>query len=342
MNNTVHKWLKWEFWPFWFFYIPVYILYLWLGIKARCFGFFTAANPSMYLGGFSAYSKYGILKKISPEYLPATVLLKHSNPEAVLARLTSENIQFPIILKPDLGERGFAVEKIDHPEGLKPYFEKGNIDELILQEYVSYPIELGVMYSRKASEPHGKITSVVMKEFLTITGDGIRTLQEIITADARATFYKDGLQELYKDQLSDLIPKGQALELVAIGNHCRGTTFLNANHLINDALHQVFDRISVPIKGYHFGRFDLRVPSLEDLYQGKNIKIMELNGAASEPAHIYDPNMPLMEAYRHLFAHWRRLYEISIENHQNGTPYHSAWEVIRAIRGRGQFKKTIK
>lgn len=342
MSNKIQKWLKWEFWPFWFFYIPVYALYIWLGIKARCFGFFTAANPSMYLGGFSAYSKHGILQKISPNYLPATILLKSSDPEIVLERLKTEGIGFPIILKPDLGERGFAVEKIDHPDGLRNYFNKGPIDELILQEYVSYPIELGVMYSRKASESQGKITSVVMKEFLKIKGDGTRRFQEIIQTDPRAKFYQEGLRELYKDRLTEVIPKGKELELVAIGNHCRGTTFLNANHLINPALHRVFDQIAVPIEGYHFGRFDLRVPSLEDLYQGQNIKIMELNGAASEPAHIYDPNMPLMSAYRDLFAHWRRLYEISIQNHQNGTPYHSAWEVIRAIRGRGQFKKTIK
>ena len=67
---------------------------------------------------------------------------------------------------------------------------------------------------------------------------------------------------------------------------------------------------------------------------------MELNGAASEPAHIYDPNMSLLKAYRHLFAHWQRLFEISIENHHNGVPYTSAIEVWRAVRQRGEFKNS--
>ena len=117
--------------------------------------------------------------------------------------------------------------------------------------------------------------------------------------------------------------------------------FLNGNHLINDQLLDVFDRIAKPIKGFHFGRFDLRVTSLEDLYQGKNIRVLELNGAASEPAHIYDPQMSLLKAYHHLFGHWQRLYEISIENHKNGTPYNSIWSLYKALKRRGDFKKSI-
>ena len=60
---------------------------------------------------------------------------------------------------------------------------------------------------------------------------------------------------------------------------------------------------------------------MEDLYTGQNIKIMELNGANSEPAHIYDPKMPILKAYRFLFNHWSNLYQISVRNHENGINY---------------------
>ena len=302
-------------------------------------GFFTAANPIMKHGGFTDYSKYKVLAAIDKNYLPKTEFLTHASVSAVKELMQSSGISYPIILKPDIGERGFGVEKIDTDQGLEKYFKHhSKIEDLILQEYVGYTIELGVMYSRKASEASGQISSVVMKQFLTITGDGIHKLEYLFKNDSRAKFYADSLLELYTTELNLVLKNQETKELVAIGNHCRGTMFLDANHLINDQLLDVFDAIAIPIKGYHFGRFDLRVNSLEDLYQGKNIKIMELNGAASEPAHIYDPNMSLLKAYRHLFAHWQRLFEISVENHHKGVPYTSAFEVWRAVRQRGEFK----
>lgn len=342
MNNSMNKWLKWEFWPFWVFYFPLYIKYLWLALKARSLAFFTVANPLMEFGGFVDYSKYNVLKAIDKNYLPVTTFFEKADATIVLQKMQEIHLDFPVILKPDKGERGFGVEKIDTKQDLKEYFKKyGAIEKLILQEYVAYPIELGVMYSRKASEKNGKITSVVLKEFLTITGNGKDTLQELLHTNKRAAFYIDDLLVTYKDSLQIILPKDKNKELVAIGNHCRGTTFLNANHLINSQLHKVFDAISLPIKGFHFGRYDLRVATIDDLYEGKNIKIMELNGAASEPAHIYDPNMPLKKAYKYLFAHWQRLYDISIENKKNGNEYSNSWNLYLAMKHNVKFKKEI-
>jgi hypothetical protein len=48
---------------------------------------------------------------------------------------------------------------------------------------------------------------------------------------------------------------------------------------------------------------------------------MELNGANSEPAHIYDPNMPLMQAYKDLITHWKTIYKISVLNNKQGIKY---------------------
>ena len=78
--------------------------------------------------------------------------------------------------------------------------------------------------------------------------------------------------------MDTIIAQGEVKHLVVIGNHARGTTFLNANHLITPQLIDVFDAISKQVEGYNFGRYDIRVPSLEDLYAGRNIKILELNG----------------------------------------------------------------
>ena len=116
------------------------------------------------------------------------------------------------------------------------------------------------------------------------------------------------------------MPKGETRILEPIGNHCRGTKFKNANYLINEQLHEVFNAIALPIEGFFYGRFDMKVRSVEDLYLGQHIKIMELNGVSSEPGHIYDPSSTLLQAYRDLTWHWKLVADIAKENRDLGIP----------------------
>ena len=122
------------------------------------------------------------------------------------------------------------------------------------------------------------------------------------------------------------------MDLEPIGNHCRGTTFYNANKLINDQLIDVFNRIAKQIEGYYYGRFDLKVPNLQDLYAGRNIKIMELNGVSSEVAHVYDPDYKLIRAYRDIAKHMDYIYQISKENYKKGIPHDSLWSFLKDLK----------
>ena len=322
------KTLKWEFWPFWIFYIPIYAQWLWYSLKSRSLVFFSAANPAMNLGGFSAYSKYDILNLIPKHVLPSMFLLStnaHSNTKKLLDK---HRINFPLIAKPDHGERGFGVVLIKSEKELTQYLWSSKND-IIIQEYIAFPLELGIMYHRLPGDTKGHITSIVKKEFLTVTGDGKSTLTELFNKGKRTNYHLDMLTKKHKNDLSTILPKNQTLQLQDIGNHSRGTTFINANHLINEQLHKVFDEIATKIEGFYFGRFDLRVTSIKDLYQGKNIKIMELNGAASEPAHIYDPDMRLLTAYKDLSLHWKNLYQVSTKSRLIGneyTPFREAYK----------------
>ena len=190
-----------------------------------------------------------------------------------------------------------------------------------------------MLYHRFPNAGKGQITSVVMKEFLTVTGDGKATLEELITQHIRAAGRLDYLRNKYKSCLDKVLPPGEPMQLEPIGNHNRGTRFLNANHLINAQLVNVFDHLGKSIPDYYYGRFDLRVPSLDDLYLGKNIKIMELNGVNSEPAHIYDPGMGIGQAYRALFQHAKTIWQIANYNHTHlGVPYAPFWPMVRDLK----------
>jgi len=186
-------------------------------------------------------------------------------------------------------------------------------EHFMLQEYVDYPYEFGVLYYKYPSGKSG-ITSIVGKKFLQAEGDGISTLQTLISSDIRAANRLDYFKEKFGTKLQEVLPKGEKLMLEEIGNHCRGTTFTNENHLINDQLIKVFDKIATTIPDFYYGRFDLKVRSLEDFYKGQCIKIFELNGVNSEPAHIYEPGFSLIQAYKDVYENQKIVYEISKEN----------------------------
>ncbi len=331
MSKMIKKIVEWEFWPFWLFYFPIYFYWLYLGLRARSLMFFSAANPLMELGGLAGYSKYNVLKQFDAQYLPPTVFLETAEQKnSALALLDAQSIEFPLVAKPDLGERGKGVTKINNAEALKNYLQDSK-EPIILQGFIKEPLEFGVLYYRLPNEARGHITSVVQKEFLGVKGNGKNSVGELLAMSERSSLYVASIQEKYPDLFVYKPAEGENVLVEPIGNHCRGTVFRNANHLINKQLTETFDRISQSIKGYYFGRYDFKTASLEDLYAGR-IKILELNGANSEPAHIYDPNMKLLSAYKHLFGHWKRLFEVSVQNHKRGVPYTSFTEGLRLFR----------
>ncbi|NDU98775.1 hypothetical protein GK108_28075 [Spirosoma terrae] len=323
---------NWEYWPFTVVYIPVFVYYLYLAAKARSLFFFSASNPAIESGGLLGESKIDILDLISDQFKPKTLFFRQFvSINQILNRMVLAGFWFPIIAKPNQGERGWRVEKLHNEDELTEYLLTNHMD-LIVQEYVDESIELGVFYYRMPGEKTGTISSIVQKEFLSITGDGQSTMLQLISQSDRAMLQLSALIERYGDHLNDVLDRKQVVQLMPIGNHCRGTKFLNANHLITPELVAVFDQISLSIDGFYYGRYDLRCRSIEDLYQGKHISILELNGAGAEPAHIYHPGFSLWQGWRILLQHWHILYTISRENHRRGVPYMTRQEALTIYR----------
>jgi hypothetical protein len=270
-------------------------------------------------------SKFEVLSLVPDLVKPKTLLIKlPTTQNDVLDRMKEQGLTFPLIFKPDLGERGWMVRRIKNSDDVSRYLQEIKID-FIVQELVDLPLEFGVYYVRFPSEQKGFVNSITMKEFLSITGDGKKTVEELIHEQDRAMLQWPTLKETYGDRLTSVLPLSEKMELVSIGNHCLGTKFLNGNHLITEKLSGSFDRISQQIDGFYFGRFDLRCASLQDLENGI-VKIVELNGCGAEPAHIYHPGFSIWKAMGILITHWKNMYRISKENNQRGVPYISFQE----------------
>lgn len=305
--------VNYEYWPYPVFYFPMFFYGLYLGAKAKSIMYFVSTNPAMKYGGALGESKKKILELIDKKHQPKSVLIKRrSTINSILSTLSGAGISYPVIAKPDIGERGFSVEKIENEAQLNNYFGN-NGEDIILQEFVDYPIEAGVLYYRFPGKEEGHISSVVMKKFLEITGDGKHTIEELMAKETRAAGRLDYLRNKFRSELDVVLKKGETKLLEPIGNHCRGATFYNGNPLINRQLIRAFDKIG-NIKGFYYGRFDLRAKSLEDLQAGKDLMILELNGVSSEPAHIYDPGYKLWMAYRDVISHMNIIYKIAKAN----------------------------
>ncbi|GCC51188.1 hypothetical protein SanaruYs_14080 [Chryseotalea sanaruensis] len=272
------------------------------------------------MGGMFGESKFKILDKIPQAYKAKTIFIKHNSSFIhVLQQMNEAGLIFPVIFKPDLGERGYRVKRIANEAEAQQYISTFKFDFLV-QELVDLPEEFGVFYRRLPSQIKGEVFSIVGKELLTVTGNGKSSLQELILSKDRAKLQWDTLKLQHTAQLNRVIPSGEIFLLNAIGNHCLGTTFLNSNHLISEELNNSFDKISNQIEGFYYGRFDLRCESVAALTAGR-IKILELNGCGAEPAHIYQPGFSFWKAVGVMFTHWHYIFKIAQENNKLGAVY---------------------
>ena len=96
------------------------------------------------------------------------------------------------------------------------------------------------------------------------------------------------------------------------------------------------------MEGFHYGRLDVLYNTFEELCQGKNFSVIEINGAGGEATHIYDPQHSLFWAWREVTRHWGMMNEVSIRNHQNGHPYLSFKDGRAMLRENGALQAQLK
>ena len=267
-------------------------------------------------------SKKEVYDLIPFEYYPATLFFKATSPlEDILALIKQRNLKYPLIGKPDIGMKGMMVKKLEDQNELSFYAENSKVDFLI-QEYVPFKNEIGIFYYRFPNEEKGHLSGIVKKELLTVTGDGISTVEKLLLKNKRAVLQLPVLKKTEKDKMNIVLNKDEELIIVPYGNHVRGAKFLDDSSLIDEELTNRIDSICKKVNGFYFGRLDIRYNDWVELKQGKNFSIIELNGSGSEPTHIYDPRHSVFWAWREIAKHWRILYRISKLNHQiQKTPY---------------------
>lgn len=336
----VSRWRRlthWEFWPLWAVYTPVVIYILWLGLRHRRPLLFTAANPAIPAAGLLGESKADILDGLAAvpdcvaayQRLPAGLNADQFQ-SGVRAFMAARGTTFPVVVKPDVGQRGLGVAILRDEAALARYAEKPRPATLV-QEYVPGE-EFGIFYARHPDQPAGFLFSITRKEFPVLTGNGRHTLEKLILRDERAVCMARVYLARFRDRLSWVPAAGERIPLVDVGNHCRGTIFRDGADVGTPALTAALDRVAKAHPGFAFGRFDLRVSSEADLRAGRGFKIIELNGVASEATHIYDPRHNALRGWKTLCAQWRLAFEIGAAQAKRGARVISLREFLDLLR----------
>jgi hypothetical protein len=321
-----------EFWPMWAFYPPIMLYALYLMLRYRGILLPTVANPSFPGGGFVGESKADILTlatKHTPEWVADFFAVTRPQlsdadelnqfKQDVLSRIKQKDFEFPVVAKPDMGCRGVGVKLLKNEAELVNYINHFPAQAtFLIQRYVNLEGEAGVFYSRLPGQAQGQLISITLKYFPYVTGDGVRTLRELIMADDRAGKLSHLYLKRHVARLETVPAQGESIRLAFAGSHSRGAIFRNGTHLITPQMQARFDEISQRIPEFYFGRYDIRFADFAEVQQGKHFTIVEVNGAGAESTHIWDRKTTLVKAWLDLFKQYRLLFKTGYLNRKRG------------------------
>lgn len=316
-----------QFWPGLVFYIPVFIQWLLLAIRYRGLSLPLNANPRISLAGMVGESKSDIFSMCSGEanskVAPWVLLRQWQTPEDGALQLKKEmqrkNLVYPVVAKPDIGCRGAGVQVINDDRKLFQYVSQFPQDgKILVQKLVPHEAEAGIFYIRYPGTTKGEIFSITLKYQPYVIGNGIDTLQQLIEKDQRAGPLKHLYLPRHKALLNDIISEGFPYKLAFAGSHSKGSIFRDGREFITPELAKSIDSVCDGIPEFYYGRIDVKFRDIDSLMNGRNYYIVEINGASSETAHIWDCRSSLKEVFRVLFYQYHTLFQIGAINRRRG------------------------
>lgn len=269
------------------------------------------ANYALDHGEIGIGSKYQSQLAFDQRYFMPTTLIEDelstAEKEAAILKFIEEH-GYPVILKSDIGCVGKGICKISNRDDL---VEKAPLlmGHYILQKFTTHPYECGVFYIRQNGVP--KITGINKKHFPEVVGNGKDDIATLARQHERHTHHwASFLQYVDTSRVPD---DGEIVRLSFIGSHTLGCKFTDDMYLLTPELEQAIFELFDSQPGFNFGRVDVKAANEEALQAGDFI-VMEVNGVASLPTHMFDPKFSVWQAYKIFFEHGRYLVQIAREH----------------------------
>lgn len=299
-----------EFWHPRIFEAPYY-LYLLLGcLRYRLpVKYLAKANYALDHGELGLGSKFATQMAFDQAYFLPTILLEKSDPaDQDAATRFAQRHGWPLILKPDMGAVGKGIQKLHNQAELDHAINNMRSPSL-LQQFYDANVEYGVFYVRQLNQ--GRITGINRKHFPSITGNGRDSIQVLAQQHYRYTHHWDLFLQYIDTQR---IPAaGEHVLLSFVGSHTMGCKFTNDTHLVTPQVTRALNNICASQPGFNFGRFDVKAVN-EEAFQAGEFKVIEVNGIASLPTQMFDPDLSLRQAYRIFFNHGKSLLQVADEH----------------------------
>ena len=333
IRAQVWRWISHEFWPTWISHVLLAPTYITQALRYRHTVIFTATNPGIAgaggVVGERKSSRKASLEAAGAPLLPTVLLRAHSDDQRRLTRAKHILEQYPelggypIVLKPDRGERGSAVRVCRSEDDVVEQIARVRSD-MVMQKFEPAPHEVGLFWVRlrPPGEPdeHGRegmIFSVTRKVFPQITGDGRHTLRELVLNDDRFRVQEPVFAKRFGSAIDRVPPEGERVKMGITGNHSQGCRFEDGADLITDELTEVIDGICRRFPdmdgtpgGLDIGRFDIRYADEAELKAGRGFSVIELNGSSAEATNVYDPTRTWWWAIEVMSKQWGHAYRL--------------------------------
>jgi len=305
----------WMYWPRWLFYTPLVLYTAGLRLRYRAWTC-TVCNPAVPASGFTGESKTHVLDLLREGGAPVAACTRLSRKLSAEARvraaagfMATQGLSYPVVLKPDIGRNGRGVRIVRTPDELERFLAPARPVDVMIQAYVP-GAEFDVFLAHEPGCDQARILSITRLRPLAVTGDGRRTLDELILDNPDAACRYRMLARRFHHRLHDVPEAGHRVYLSELGSFRRGAVFEDGRARIGPECTAELLRLIRDIPGINFGRFNIRLCQDDDWAAGKPYRIIEFDGLTSVASHLYQRGTGPLTAWRTLARQWRLAFEI--------------------------------
>ncbi len=286
------------------------------------------ANYGLDHGEIGLGSKFDSQLSFNQDYFLPSILISESltveEKKISIAEFVEQH-DYPVILKSNMGCVGKGIAKVSDQSDIDKHTPR-LMGDYILQKFTPFSYECGVFYVRQYGQ--GRITGLNKKHFPSVIGNGQDNVETLAKQHYRYTNHWDSfLQDL---DTSEVLPKGEEKRLSFIGSHTLGCKFTDDSHLITPELEKAISHLFESQPGFNFGRVDVKCLDEESFKRGEFV-VIEVNGVASLPTHMFDPKYSVWQAYKIFLEHGKLLVQIAREQRHQPMELLSYLEVMKRV-----------
>lgn len=288
-------------------------------------------NPALTYGGATIDSKierYRLFRDAAFA-MPTIALPAGATPQDIAAALAEAAIDFPVVVKPDLGFMSRGIHRAEGLEALHGLLALGQGD-YVVQPFIADQTEFSIFHYRLPGEARGRLLDVTERVLPRVVGDGWHSVEALIDRQPVWRHAAATVKARCPAALLASVPApGEPCQLAISASGAQGALFVDRRDLISEPLNDYMDA-QTRVPGFHLGKFDFKVPSETHLREGRDLQLMEVNGVSSELNYLFDLATSYRDARAAIREQFSILFEIAARNRT--APLPPLGDVVRRFR----------